>query len=135
GTFCLRREQYRRADDPAAAAAITRSLVAAKVANSRYAIQRALRDRPGVPGAEELGAAVRDLGRHLDQLRESGDLDVLRGVEGSAARVYFGVFDHLIAQQKEAFFFRERTRRPPLDNMNALLSFVYTLVRHDIVGG
>jgi CRISPR-associated protein Cas1 len=135
GNVLLRREQYRRADDPAATAAITRSVVAAKVANSRYAIQRALRDRPGVAGAAALGAAVRELGRHMDQLREAKDLDVLRGIEGAAARVYFGVFDHLIAQQKEAFFFRERTRRPPLDNINALLSFVYTLMRHDIVSG
>ena len=135
GNVLLRREQYRRTDDPIATAVITRSVVAAKVANSRYGIQRALRDRPSVPGAAKLSAAVRDLSRHLDQLREAGDLDVLRGIEGSAARVYFGVFDHLIAQQKEAFFFRERTRRPPLDNVNALLSFVYTLMRHDIVGG
>jgi CRISPR-associated protein Cas1 len=133
GNVLLRREQYRRSDSPAGAAAITRSIVAAKVANSRYGLQRALRDRPESPGADRLRSAVAELGYHLDQLRNGSDLDVLRGIEGSAARVYFDVFDHLVAQQKEDFFFHERTRRPPLDNMNALLSFIYTLVRHDIV--
>jgi CRISPR-associated protein Cas1 len=59
-------------------------------------------------------------------------VDGLRGIEGNAARIYFEVFDHLIAQQKESFFFRERSRRPPLDNVNALLSFLYTLLRHDV---
>ncbi|HVT58026.1 MAG TPA: type I-C CRISPR-associated endonuclease Cas1c [Thermoanaerobaculia bacterium] len=134
GNVLLRREQYRQADDLAASAAITRSFVTAKVANSRYVIQRALRDRPDAAGAQQLHVAVRELGYHLDQLRNGSDLDGLRGIEGSAARVYFDVFDHLLVQQKEDFFFRQRTRRPPLDNVNALLSFIYTLVRHDLVG-
>lgn len=132
GNVLLRREQYRRADQEAAAAGIARSLIAAKIANSRGTLLRALRDRPSAPGTEELHAAASSLAQCLGCLREGVPLDTLRGIEGNAARAYFGAFDHLIVQQKEDFFFRERSRRPPLDNMNALLSFLYTLLRHDV---
>jgi CRISPR-associated protein Cas1 len=91
----------------------------------------AMRDRPQSPGVEALRSATVTLGQHLDSLRDGIPLDGLRGIEGNAARIYFAVFDELITQQKEAFFFRERSRRPPLDNVNALLSFLYTLLRHD----
>jgi CRISPR-associated protein Cas1 len=58
-------------------------------------------------------------------------MEVLRGLEGDAARIYFSVFNHLIVAQKESFRFEERSRRPPLDNVNALLSFLYALLAHD----
>lgn len=132
GNVLLRREQYRRADDGAASAALTRSILTAKIANSRTVILRALRDRPEAAGAEALRAATVTLGQLLTGLQEGVPLDALRGMEGGAARAYFEVFDHLITQQKEDFFFRERSRRPPLDNVNALLSFLYTLLRHDL---
>jgi len=131
GNVLLRREQYRRADDEAATAVITRAILAAKIANSRTVIQRALRDRPASAGAESLRRAAVILGQQLDSLRPEVPVDGLRGIEGNAARAYFEVFDELIAQQKTDFFFRERSRRPPLDNVNALLSFLYTLLRHD----
>lgn len=132
GNVLLRREQYRRADDPTACTAIVRPLLAAKIANSRTVLLRALRDRPGHPEAAALRTAARQLGYHLKSLSEELPLDSLRGVEGIAARNYFEAFDALIVQQKESFFFRERSRRPPLDNVNALISFVYTLLRHDV---
>jgi CRISP-associated protein Cas1 len=132
GNVLLRREQYRRADDPTASAALARSVIAAKVANSRTVILRALRDRPESAGAERLKAAAAQLAQLLTALKEGIPLDNLRGLEGTAARVYFEVFDDLITQQRDGFFFRERSRRPPLDNVNALLSFVYTLLRHDV---
>jgi CRISPR-associated protein Cas1 len=132
GNVLLRREQYRRADDPAASAALARSVIAAKIANSRTVLLRALRDRPDSAGAEVLKAAAAQMGQHLAALKEGVPLDTLRGLEGTAARVYFEVFDELITQQKESFFFRQRSRRPPLDNVNALLSFLYTLLRHDV---
>src|SRR4051794_3868188 len=132
GNVLLRREQYRRADDPTASAALARSVIAAKVANSRTVILRALRDRPESTGAERLKAAATQLAQGLAALKEGIPLDNLRGLEGTAARVYFEVFDDLITQQKDGFFFRERSRRPPLDNVNALLSFQYTLLRHDV---
>jgi CRISPR-associated protein Cas1 len=131
GNVLLRREQYRRADDAAPGAAVVRSFVAAKIANCRTLLLRALRDRPDVTGADLLRSAVGALSRSLDSLRHNVSTDVLRGIEGSAARTYFEVFDHLIVQQKGSFSFRERSRRPPLDNVNALLSFLYTLLRHD----
>jgi len=132
GNVLLRREQYRRADDLEAAAAVARPMVVAKVANARTVLQRELRDRPEGPGRDELSGAARRLAQALDELGCPQPLDAVRGMEGGAARAYFQVFDHLIAQQKEAFFFRDRNRRPPLDNMNALLSFLYTLLRHDV---
>ncbi|HSN87840.1 MAG TPA: type I-C CRISPR-associated endonuclease Cas1c [Thermoanaerobaculia bacterium] len=138
GNVLLRREQYRRAEAPAASAALARSFLAAKIANSRTVLQRAQRERPDHPQVDRLHAAAAELSRYLDTLRAAGDgvpLDSLRGLEGSAARAYFEVFDLLIVQQKDAFFFRERSRRPPLANVHALLSFLYTLLRHDIAAG
>ncbi|MFQ5483096.1 MAG: type I-C CRISPR-associated endonuclease Cas1c [Nitrospinaceae bacterium] len=133
GNVFLRREQYRRAGLPAPAAAVTRGVVGAKVANARAVLLRAGRDRPGQDGHHVLKDAAARLVGILDRVRTSGAVDTLRGLEGEAARVYFSVFDHLITRDKEHFFFRERNRRPPLDNMNALLSFLYTLLTHDMV--
>lgn len=83
---------------------------------------------------EPVAAGVRRLGCLLTELRQDHNLDALRGREGEASRVYFEVFDRLITVQKEDFYFHGRSRRPPLDNMNALLSFIYTLLAHDCVG-
>jgi len=132
GNVLLRREQYRRADDPARAAAVARSVLIGKVANSRTVLQRSLRDHPDNAGADFLRTAVRRLGQILRDLAAEQALDALRGLEGEAAKAYFAVFDHLIVAQKDDFFFRTRTRRPPLDNVNALLSFLYTLLAHDV---
>jgi CRISPR-associated protein Cas1 len=132
GNVLLRRGQYRRADDEAAASGIARAFLAAKIANSRIVLLRSLRDRPEAVGTENLRAAAARLALFIEGLRAGLSLDILRGLEGNAARTYFEVFDHLIVQQKESFFFHERSRRPPLDNMNALLSFLYTLLRHDV---
>jgi CRISPR-associated protein Cas1 len=131
GNVLLRREQYRRADDPNASADIARAIVTAKVANSRTLLQRALRDHAGAD-AEALKRACIRLAQLLGDLQRTPELDSIRGVEGMAARVYFEVFDQLILHQKEDFAFNGRSRRPPLDNVNALLSFGYTLLRHDV---
>lgn len=135
GNVLLRREQYRRADDLTASADIARSILLAKVANGRTVLQRAVRDHAGKAGIENLEPAIIRMGRILEEIRETRELDGLRGKEGDAGRVYFEAFDPMITAQKEDFFFRERSRRPPLDNMNALLSFLYTLLVHDCVGG
>ena len=132
GNVLLRREQYRRADSETSSADIARVIVTAKVANGRTVLLRGLRDHPDNPGASELEDAVLRLARVLDDLKEPIPLDSVRGQEGEAAWRYFAVFDHLITAQKEDFFFRQRSRRPPLDNMNALLSFLYTLLVHDV---
>jgi len=133
GNVLLRREQYRRADDEKTSAEIARTVVLAKVANSRTVLLRAVRDHPETIDTASLEKIAGELARIAEDLGRPAGLDTLRGLEGDAARKYFEVFDHLIVAQKEDFFFRERNRRPPLDNMNALLSFLYTLLAHDVV--
>jgi len=132
GNVLLRREQYRRADDPATSAEIARSVVTAKIANSRIVLQRAMRDGPELADSTPMKQAIEDMQQYIKTLAEQATVDQIRGVEGHAAATYFGVFDHLISANKEHFFFKERSRRPPLDNMNALLSFLYTLLVHDV---
>jgi CRISPR-associated protein Cas1 len=132
GNVLLRRAQYRQADNDENSAAIARAVVLAKVANCRTVLQRALRDKAEVGGVEEMERAVRRLGRLLEDVTKATGVDAVRGHEGDAARVYFSVFDHLITGSKEEFYFRGRNRRPPLDNVNALLSFAYTLLTHDV---
>lgn len=132
GNVLLRREQYRRADAPEASALVARCVLTGKIANSRTVLLRTARDHEDKVDAEALrGAAERlaDCGRRL----EPGlPLDVLRGIEGEAGNTYFEVFDHLLTNQKEDFRFTSRSRRPPLDRINCLLSFLYTLLAHDV---
>jgi CRISPR-associated protein Cas1 len=132
GNVLLRREHYRRADDPATSAEVARSVVTAKIANSRIVLQRAMRDGPELADCTPMKQALEDMQQYIKDLQLQATVDQIRGIEGSAAAAYFGVFDHLISVNKEHFFFKERSRRPPLDNMNALLSFLYTLLVHDV---
>ncbi len=132
GNVLLRRQQYRDADDPVFAATLARSFVMGKVNNCRAVVLRALRDHPEKVDADALRAAADRLGAIIYQLQQEIPLDRVRGFEGEAAKVYFEVFDQLITSQKADFFFRERSRRPPLDRVNSMLSFLYTLVMHDI---
>jgi CRISPR-associated protein Cas1 len=131
GNVLLRREQYRRADDPDGATAIARSVVAAKIVNSRTVVLRGIRDYPEATGRAALDAAAAVLARCAQQSRAVQSLDSLRGVEGEAADAYFGAFDQLLTGQRDAFAFRGRSRRPPLDPINALLSFLYAMLGHD----
>jgi len=134
GNVLLRREQYRRADDPVESAELARVFTEAKVINARTVLRRSLRDHPDLNGRELVERVAGGLDRRLAELRAARNLDEIRGREGDAARSYFDVFDHLIVAQKECFFFHGRNRRPPLDNVNALLSFLYTLLAHDVAG-
>lgn len=131
GNVLLRREQYRRADDPTASAKIARSIVCAKILNCRTVLQRARRDNPE-SSPEAVRLATDNLTRSVMSCDENQTLDQLRGREGDAAAVYFGVFDSLIVSQKQEFQFKNRSRRPPMDPINALLSFAYTLLAHDV---
>lgn len=131
GNVLLRREQYRVADDFEKAAEISRVFVAAKIANSRTVLLRAARDHPENADPISLRYAIDQLDRCLADAQRANNLDTLRGVEGEAARVYFGVFNHLITAQREDFSFQSRSRRPPLDNINSLLSFLYAMLSHD----
>jgi CRISPR-associated protein Cas1 len=132
GNVLLRREQYRWADNLEKASAVARSVVIGKIANCRTVLLRGVREKAEAEGSAELEQAVRRLGRLLETVAGANGLEDLRGHEGDAARVYFGVLDRLITASKDDFFFRGRNRRPPLDNMNALLSFAYTLLTHDV---
>lgn len=131
GNVLLRRAQYRWADDEAVSSSIARAIVLAKVANCRTVLLRAARDHAGATDADALAAAAAELGRIAGSIQQDESLDVTRGREGDSARVYFSVFDHLIVAQKDGFRFRVRSRRPPLDNVNALLSFLYAMLAHD----
>jgi CRISP-associated protein Cas1 len=131
GNVLLRREQYRRADDPAASAAIAKNFVVGKIANSRTVLLRSARDYPGSLGRDELERAAGRLAHIAGQVQVQQSLDLIRGLEGESANLYFGVFPHLLTAQREAFAFTGRNRRPPLDPVNALLSFLYAMLGHD----
>jgi CRISPR-associated protein Cas1 len=133
GNVLLRRAQLRATTDPATAADAARSFLTAKIANARTVLQRARRDHPDRVVPELVDDVVRKMAGVLRELDNATELDRLRGMEGDAARSYFVAFDELILQQKSDFFLYQRTRRPPRDNMNALLSFLYTLLTHDVV--
>jgi CRISPR-associated protein Cas1 len=132
GNVLLRREQYRQADDQEFSAGVAKSVLTGKITNCRTVLQRALRDHANKIEEQEVRNAVNRLSHLLDFFDKEQSLDALRGIEGDAAHIYFSVFDHLILTQKEAFHFDERNRRPPLDNINCLLSFTYTLLMHDV---
>ena len=128
GNVLLRREQFRAVDDVIRASSIARNMVMGKILNSRSVLQRRLRDH----GEDATVAnAVARMARVATELRDVTDINVIRGLEGEAANLYFGAFDQLIVAQKTQFVFRTRSRRPPLDPVNALISFLYTLLVHD----
>jgi len=132
GNVLLRRQQYRLADDPKYAANIARCIVLAKVTNCRTVLLRGAREQTDCACAGKLSSAASELVRLLPAIERTAEVESIRGLEGDAARNYFGSFDELILASKEHFYFHERSRRPPLDNMNALLSFLYTLLSHDV---
>jgi len=131
GNVLLRRAQYRQADQLALAVRLARNFVVAKVASCRSLLLRGARDHDENARAVKLRECANSLARHLSELDRDMDLDGVRGVEGEAASTYFSVFNQLIVAQNDTFSFHGRSRRPPLDNVNALLSFVYTLATHD----
>ena len=137
GNVLLRRSQYRWADDAAKRDAIIKSLVAGKVINQRAVLARALRDHgSAMPQAQRaaLQAGADRLAGIVRRLEKPADADALRGLEGEAGLVYFSVFDHVVLGEKPQFAFTGRSRRPPLDAINALLSFVYSLLTADARG-
>lgn len=133
GNVLLRRAQYRAADDAGRRSALVHSLVAGKVANQRHVLRRARRDH-GEDAEGRLADALRVLNGVLRRASPEGEVDVLRGQEGEAARAYFSAFPTLLRSEGPAFRFAGRVRRPPTDPVNALLSFVYVLLTHDVRG-
>lgn len=134
GNVLLRRTQFRAADTPERAVPIVRGIVVAKAANQRTVIRRALRDHGdglAAGGREALEGAERRLTDIARRTLVAAETAQLRGLEGEAAQVYFGVFNHLLRPADPAFAFGGRSRRPPLDRVNALLSFLYAMLGHD----
>jgi CRISP-associated protein Cas1 len=131
GNVLLRRQQYRLADDPAACLRLARPMIAAKIQNARAVLLRAARDREDETRTAALRRAADHMAAVVQQLPSVSDLAVARGIEGEAARTYFESFNQLILHESETFRFDGRSRRPPLSPVNALLSFVYALVRQD----
>lgn len=133
GNILLRRAQYRHADDPSSSAAIARNLVSAKLANCRTILLRGARDHGerNPQNAVTLIAAGDKITHRLRQLGQATTLDEIRGIEGESAAFYFGAFNALFTTDQPAMKLTGRSRRPPLDPINALLSFCYTLLMHD----
>ena len=132
GNVLLRKNQYRMSDDPQASAAIARSMILGKLYNAKWMLHRAKRDHAARLDASRLEQAIEALQDAMDQMVSTDSLDNIRGIEGNAAGRYFSVMDDLILQQKDAFLFRGRSRRPPMDAFNAMLSFCYALLANDV---
>lgn len=131
GNVVLRRQQYRASDDPQHSVGIARNCVAAKIANSRGVLLRAARDTKDHAKADRLKDSAKRLLPSVDSTRRCVDLEELRGIEGEAATRYFARLNDLQNVGDDDFHFTKRSRRPPLDAINAVLSFVYTLMMHD----
>lgn len=129
GNVLLRKKQYSLSEDENVALHLAKLFITGKVFNTRGILQRYIRDN----GADE---EVEDVIKQLDWQKKrillAENMDILRGEEGHAANTYFEVFNHLILHQKDDFPFNGRSRRPPKDEVNAMLSFVYTLIANDV---
>ena len=131
GNVLLRRAQYRAADDPGRCCRIARSMIFGKLYNARWSMERTRRDHGLRLDSAALSAVSAQLKELLPQIAEETSVDRLRGLEGAGAALYFGVFDQLILGEKPLFSFQTRNRRPPMDPVNALLSFAYSLLNYD----
>ncbi len=128
GNVLLRRAQYRAADDPLQSCRVARNMIFGKLSNARQVLDRARRDHGPRLDTQRFLDVSGQLQGLLPQVLEETSLDTLRGLEGAGASAYFGLFDDMILRNKDIFFFHGRSRRPPLDRVNALLSFVYTML-------
>lgn len=132
GNVLLRKKQYNISENVNEVLNYSKAFLIGKIGNSRKVLERAVRDHEmviNVKRIREASAFLKEVLRMIPDCTSSADLFAF---EGSAAKVYFGVFDELILHQKDDFSFHERSRRPPLDNMNALLSFLYTLLANEV---
>lgn len=132
GNVVLRKKQYLLSEDEQASARIARNFIVGKLFNQKWMIERMTRDYPLRIDVAQFKAVSAKLSESIREVRVCEDLERLRGLEGQAAIQYNRIIDHMILQNKEDFYFRIRSRRPPLDNMNAMLSFAYTLLAHDM---
>ncbi|MGD7006792.1 type I-C CRISPR-associated endonuclease Cas1c [Metabacillus sp. 84] len=132
GNVVLRKKQYQVSEQENESAKIARNFIVGKIFNCKWILERASRDHPMRLDVAQFKQTSRLLTSLMQEVRICEDLERLRGLEGQAALAYNRLFDQLILQQKEDFFFLHRTRRPPLDNVNAMLSFAYTLLANEV---
>lgn len=131
GNVLLRKSQYRQSEDEEWSCRIASNSIFGKVYNSRWSIERIVRNHPMRVDVELLRSASLKLQNSLPRILSAENLAQLRGLEGETAAVYFGVFNEMILNNKDSFYFEDRNRRPPLDNVNAMLSFSYSLLAND----
>ena len=132
GNVILREQQYASSQSEEKSLEIAKNCIIGKVHNARWVLERATRDHSMQIDVEKVKSASDKLRKSLELIKSCQSKEQLRGFEGEAASVYFGVLDELILQQKKEFTFQGRNKRPPLDHVNALLSFVYTLLTNTI---
>lgn len=132
GNVILRQQQYESSRDKEISLSIAKNCITGKIYNARWVLERAVRDHSLQINTDQVKTASVHLKQSLEYIRNSQSKEQLRGYEGEAASIYFGVFNELILQQKKDFVFCGRNKRPPLDNINAMLSFVYTLLTNQI---
>lgn len=132
GNVLLRKKQYLMSEDNEFCLNISKNIICSKIFNCRYEINRSIRDNQDKIDVCNLKKSSVELKESINKVKACKDFAELRGIEGDVARQYFSTFNDMIIQQKETFFWSGRTRRPPLDNINALLSFGYSLLSHDV---
>lgn len=132
GNVLLRRTQYRYADNIERSLEISKNCITGKLVNCRNVVSRSIRDHGDIVDSTKMKVTLDKLLISLENVKNSINIDELRGIEGEAARNYFSIFDNFILSQKDNFYFNERSKRPPMDNLNALLSFAYTLLTNDM---
>lgn len=132
GNVLLRRDQYRTADDLARCLEVGQAVVAGKIANCRTVLRRAARDSSDQSRIDVLDRIAKKLTASLNEVSNATELAGLRGIEGDGATLYFSAFNSMINVPAKEFEYTKRTRRPPLDPLNAMLSFAYTLLTHDV---
>lgn len=132
GNVFLRCDQIKLTESPERQAEIVRDIITAKIKNTKNLILRSRRDNKEIDSDERITHTLEILDNNTAKLQAESDMDVLRGIEGQSAKAYFDIFNRLITKQKEDFIMIDRTKRPPLDRVNAVLSFLYTVCTNDI---
>lgn len=134
GNVLLRKEQYRISDDVDQCLPFAKNMIIGKIYNGRWVLERTIRDNGLRVNIDELKTISQELKSGVKSVQEATTMETLRGIEGEMASRYFSVFDELIINQKDDFYFKNRSRRPPLDRVNALLSFAYTILGVECAG-
>ena len=131
GNVLLRKNQFRYSDDKTVSCQIARNMILGKSYNQRWLLDRYCRDHPLSIDLDSIQKCCCNLQASYTRIKECADLDILRGMEGELAQQYFAVFDSLILKNHDFFAFKKRTRRPPLDPVNSVVSYLYTILYHE----